>query len=108
VRHAGIEAAYIPTDFDFRNYGPFPAWEFIAAQLDIMLDRVQGGMECALDGDVPLLADERWSHLGILAHKGAVLTLIHTTRTERFCREHRVDDEWRRRARGVWRFRGLI
>jgi hypothetical protein len=108
VRHAGIVTSFIPAEFDFRNYGPFPNADFIARELDRMLDRVIGGLEFALDGDVPLFADERWSHMGVLSQEAGTATLIHTTRMDRFCIEHHLDAEWRRRVRGIWRFRGLV
>ena len=106
IRHAGVKAGGVAADYQYVNYSRFPDANEIAAELDRMMERVEGGLGAARDGDVALMVDARWSHTGVLATVNGARTVIHTTRMDRCCIEHRLTAEWARRVRAVYRFRG--
>lgn len=108
VRFAAVESGCIPAEYDFLHYPRFPKPTQIAAQLDRLMDHVLGGLSNALPGDVLLLADARWSHMAVLTEANGQPALVHTTRLDGRCMEHRLDEEWRRRVRAVYRFRGFL
>ena len=105
IRHAGIKAGGVAADYQYGNYSRFPQASEVAAELDRMMERVEGGLAAARDGDVALMVDARWSHTVVLASENGARTVIHTTRMDRRCVEHHLTAEWARRVRTVYRFR---
>ena len=58
-------------------------------------------------GDIVLMRfekDDRPRHVGIIGHDD---TIIHAYAVTRKVCEHRIDDAWKRRIVGAWRFTGV-
>src|SRR5216684_1192655 len=62
------ELGLATADYDHTGYAHLPGRSDVAQELDRMMDRVQGGLPDARDGDVLLMEDSGWAtHTGILA-----------------------------------------
>ena len=90
------------SDFDTREYGRLPHEDKLKRHLTAHMDVVPNGSW--REGDVLLLAFEREpQHLAIASDIG----MIHSYSLIGRCVEHRMDDKWKARIRGAFRFRGV-
>lgn len=107
IRVAGIGGGYVDPAWDFTGYSRFPHPDEIERVLLSSGWMVRVLQSEVRPGDALQFWDLRWSHLGILAEHAGARMLIHTTRADRFCVEHRIDAEWDRRFRRAYRFKGV-
>jgi cell wall-associated NlpC family hydrolase len=92
------------TDWDDTNYSDQPDPEHLKSCVEQFCKRVCCG-DCMQAGDV-LLLEIRGSaqHLAICTQPGR---MVHAYQTPMMVVEHSIDAKWRRRLRGVYRWRGL-
>jgi cell wall-associated NlpC family hydrolase len=94
--------------YAFTSYSHFPNQSKVQLELSQYMTRVS--VEGALPADVALIADDgnHSCHMGILARDArGELTLIHASARHRSVVEHCLDDDTRKRMRGVFRFKGI-
>ena len=100
----GVAWALGISDFDLRAYPPRPEPDMMSAHLARHLQPIPKAS--ARPGDVlRFMIDRRPQHLGILTAPDQVL---HAYQHAGRCVEHRLDDKWRRRICGAYRFPGVI
>jgi len=88
------------TDWDFRNYSRQVNCEFMRRQIELFCDPVEGEPE---PGDLLLLAIHGHpQHLALYAGDGM---MIHAHESAGMVVEHRFDEFWQRRLRGIYRWR---
>ena len=111
---AGVPA-YVGTklgvDFnDFTQYGRQPVPAEMKKALDGALIRVPSVAQMQLADVVWIRFEEEPQHLGILGdHPRGGFTLIHAFNGMGFKKvvEHGLDEKWRKRIHGVWRYPGV-
>lgn len=88
------------SDFDFRAYGPMPNASKLQMILNEQMDKID--YSDATVGDVYLMKfDKEPQHLAIITDIG----LIHSYADAGSVVEHRIDDYWRSRIVGAYRFK---
>jgi hypothetical protein len=109
IEHVARTLGLVPADYvQALDYPRFPAQGQVVGELRKWMDQVHGAMAAALDGDVAVIFDQKWAtHTALLAHQGPCVTMIHATARERRVVEHVMDEDWRRRGRAIFRFRGI-
>lgn len=92
------------SDFDTRDYARYATDE---TMLDLCREHLDKVMPADLQpGDIPVFAFANQRHIGIVGdyvHGG--LSLIHAHAINRKVVEHRLDDTWKRRIVGRFRFK---
>lgn len=100
----GVAWALGLSQFDFRAYLPRPNTDTMSALLREHLEPI--AVADAREGDVlHFVIAGRPQHVGLLT---APDYLLHAYQAVGRCVEHRLDDTWRRRIRGAYRYPGVI
>jgi NlpC/P60 family putative phage cell wall peptidase len=102
ARELGVpEAAQFQRDTRFRGYGRTPEPKMLRAAIAEYLDPAAE----EIPGDILLMRfDAEPQHFGFLSSPDY---MIHAYAQARKVVENRIDDTWRRRIVGAYRFRGL-
>lgn len=95
------------SDYDIDGYPRVPDGVTIKAILRSQMIELDN-IDCARVGDALLFAFEQDpQHLGIITRIDPMY-LIHAYQPRGKVIEHRIDNKWRRRVRGVYRFPGVV
>lgn len=112
VKHHGVDCAglvicvarelgFVAPDFDINGYGEYVPEEYMRGILGQMMEPVKGRRQL---GDVVLICLRgQAQHLGFLTPGG----LTHAYFTVGKVAEHPLDDKWKKRIVGAWRFKGV-
>jgi cell wall-associated NlpC family hydrolase len=95
------------SEFDTRDYPRFATDETMLTLCREHMDPVE--LTAMQPGDIPVFAFDSQRHIGVLGdYVFGGLSLIHAHAINRKVVEHRLDDIWRRRIIGCFRFRGVV
>lgn len=88
--------------FDSKDYGRVPSADKLREVLEQEMVAIQ--ISEAKAGDVYLMSfDAEPQHLAIITDYG----IIHSYSAAKKVVEHRIDDNWKRKIRGAYRFKGV-
>ncbi len=91
--------------FDTRAYERTPDGITLRKICDANMDRVD---DLCFGAVVLMRFKQHPHHLGIIGDKGSPYSLIHAYDGFGAVREHRLDDKWKNRICGIYKYRGVI